>query len=363
MKKLLSALICSAALVAAFSGCSSVQKDVLVSAEETQDFAFVADVESKFVFQDAKDLMGNKIDQKEISSLLKDINEKLKTPSLDKVIEARLYALKGRSYLLLKNKSAAESNYKEAVKKSAGDSEVLILGRRLGKFSIIEKFKDQDDLPHLITLEMAIENYQNSNFAVSSGLFDKAFKDMDKFYKDAYSDLRASAWQLKDVTPENSSVVAILALPRITIAKMFYVVQETTPEKIEDYTGEKKFSEQQLFKILMKNNLLASISAIEKKDKEEIKDISVVTKRLCARFLWNLYISEHKINGNKYSEKLRGKERAVSPVEDIDLFDQDFDAILGVVENEIMDLEDGVNFEPEKEITGAEFNGYLNNLK
>lgn len=363
MKKIISVLICSAVLIVTFGGCSSVQKDVMVSAEETQDFAFVADVESKFVFQDAKDLTGNKIDQKEINAIMKDIDEKLKTPSLDKVIEARLYALKGRSYLLLKNKSSAEKSYKEAIKKSAGDSEVLILGRRLGKFSIIEKFKDQTELPDLITLEMAIENFQKSNFAISSGLFDKAFKDMDKFYREAYNDLRSSAWQLKDVTSDNSSIVAILALPRITIAKMFYVVQEIAPEKTEDFTDGKKLSEQQLFKILMKNNLLSSISSINEEKKEEIKDVSIVTKRLCARFLWNIYINEHKINGKKYSKKLRGKERAVSPVEDINLFDQDFDAILGVVENEIMDLEDGVNFEPEKEISGAEFNGYLNNVK
>ena len=50
---------------------------------------------------------------------------------------------------------------------------------------------------------------------------------------------------------------------------------------------------------------------------------------------------------------------AKSPVADIVLENVDFDAVLGVVENEFMNLPDGKSFNPGKEVSVLEFLSYL----
>mgnify|MGYP007070125232 CR=1 FL=1 len=52
-----------------------------------------------------------------------------------------------------------------------------------------------------------------------------------------------------------------------------------------------------------------------------------------------------------------------SPVIDVKLDSPDFDAVIGCVENEIMHLEDGIEFLPDKEMSGVEFNESVRKIK
>ena len=82
-----------------------------------------------------------------------------------------------------------------------------------------------------------------------------------------------------------------------------------------------------------------------------------ITRKMCARFIWNAYVRH---SGNlkllsRYSEKYRKSGRTKSPVADLAVDDPDFDAVLGVVESEFMELPDGKNFEPDKVVTKLQF--------
>ena len=61
----------------------------------------------------------------------------------------------------------------------------------------------------------------------------------------------------------------------------------------------------------------------------------------------------------RYSDKYKKSGRTKSPVADVPVEDEDFDAILGVVEKEFMELPDGRNFYPDEEVTKLEFLTWL----
>ena len=65
----------------------------------------------------------------------------------------------------------------------------------------------------------------------------------------------------------------------------------------------------------------------------------------------------------RYSSRYSKMTNAKSPVADIVIENVDFDAVLGVVENEIMNLPDGKNFNPGEEVTILDFLSYLKKLE
>ena len=86
-----------------------------------------------------------------------------------------------------------------------------------------------------------------------------------------------------------------------------------------------------------------------------------MTRKMCARFIWNAYVRH---SGNlkmlsRYSEKYKKSGRSKSPVQDVPVDDADFDAVLGVIESEFMELPDGKNFEPEAEVTKLQFINWI----
>jgi hypothetical protein len=79
-----------------------------------------------------------------------------------------------------------------------------------------------------------------------------------------------------------------------------------------------------------------------------------------AFFLWGV------ISRTEHDPKLLTRYRlkyAVSPVPDLSADSAWFDASLGVVEREVMDLPDGVHFNPDAPVTGLEYLGMLGKLK
>ena len=63
----------------------------------------------------------------------------------------------------------------------------------------------------------------------------------------------------------------------------------------------------------------------------------------------------------KYSDRHSKKANAKSPIPDVDISNPDFDAVLGTVENEIIDLPDGINFQPDADVTAMEYIKWLQN--
>ena len=88
---------------------------------------------------------------------------------------------------------------------------------------------------------------------------------------------------------------------------------------------------------------------------------TVVTRILAARFLWNIFTDKYGINNiNSYQKQF--SEAGFSPVSDLELDSKDFDAVLGCIEKELMELPDGINFYPNQKINPMDFNSGLKRI-
>lgn len=97
--------------------------------------------------------------------------------------------------------------------------------------------------------------------------------------------------------------------------------------------------------------------------KNKISKNQKINRYMCARFLWNLYNGNKntKENLSNYSVMFAGQKE--SPIPDVPINSQDFDAVLGCIELEFMNLTDGINFEGEKSVSGIEFSESLKKVQ
>lgn len=351
--------ILAATFLLAFTGCASLQKDIFISAEETVNSERVLELENQVIELDSSFMLNgkelSKDDNIQADFIKREIENELRQPHLDKVVESRLLALKGRCAYMQGKKSEASKCCSNAKKKYENDVQLLILQRRLGLISDISTYRLKID-SEALTIEDALEHFDKGEYDIAAGLFDLAFVNPESTYKSHYIALREKAWNLRNIDSENISVdwnkntMTVLQMMSLANSKEGF---------LDYYTAGKKYEGKKLFQLLSRTGLMNSTSG----PSEQITEKTTVTRILSARFLWNLYTSKNSINPTKYSTKYRARENAKSPVADVELDNPDFDAVLGTVENEIMILPDGKNFEPDNLFSAAEFDSCLKKIK
>lgn len=356
MKRIL--LILTAGMMLGLSGCASLQKDISITADDTASSERLMDLENQLLYLDNSFLINgsmlSKSDGPQAELLKQQIEQELIVPHLDKVVEARLLALKGRISLMQQKRNEAQKCAVIAKKKYENDTQLIILQRRLGLLEEdISTYRVKTD-SEALAIENAIAHYENGQYDMAAGLFDSVFVNPQSAYKDPYTPLRNKAWELKDV-----GSAKFLNANEITATQMMLLAQDK-PGLLDFYTAGKRYEGRKLFNLLTKAGLLESISNIETTD---VKANDRMTRNLSARFLWNIHTQKNSLKATKYSEKYRSRENAKSPVADISIDDPDFDAILGTVENGIMSLSDGKNFCPDELVSALDFESYLNKMK
>ncbi|MBR1722305.1 MAG: hypothetical protein IJ727_07485 [Treponema sp.] len=360
MKKYL--LFAVSAFAFTFMSCVSMQEDVYI--DSFSENSAVTVFEKRFSYLDAAfydESQKNKQSQKDAEELIGDIEEALKDVSIKKAVEARMNAIAGCVAYDVGNKSLAKKFLESSVEAYKGDVRSLILASRLGiekdLIAVSEAVSDKS----LINLELAIVNYSKGNYVLAVAKFDEAFLSLDAFYREAYGILRNKSWKLRNVADSQSSISDILSLDSITVMQMI-VLTNQNPDLLFNYTSGKAVSEKELFNKIAGSGLLNPVSK-PLDESSALTRSSIVTRLVAARFLWNLY--NHRQNttqlATKYSESYKNKKR--SPILDVKLDSPDFDAVLGCVENEIMHLEDGIEFGAEKEISGSEFDESVKKIK
>ncbi|HAH62972.1 MAG TPA: hypothetical protein DCL73_12855 [Treponema sp.] len=367
MKKI--SIIVSAVCALVLPSCTTLQRDIALPAEQTEESGFSAEMESRLAAADAQALLGENAAGVKTSCLyiIGQAENKLAHMQPDKSVTARLTAIEGRAYLLIGDRERAESCFEKARKKNADDSAVVILAHRLGFLKKLDAAVSRHDESGVLILETAIDYYRNGNYADAAGSFDTAFLSLPPFYRHAYQMLRDTSWSMKDTVSDDAQFAKLLQLSEISVLQMVEIAQRST-NLLDIYTGGKKLAGRKLYAAVVKAGLLRSVSGrgeIGTSGSGQLSADTAVPRILCARFLWNL---KNSGSGNeaaavKYSRKYRGGLYAASPVPDVPLDSEDFDAVLGTVENELLVLPDGRNFNPYGMITGAEFNESVKKIK
>lgn len=367
MKKL--TIIITALCAFMLTSCMSLQHDVSIPVEQTGAGDFSAEMESRLAVFDAAILLGDDPEKDKTSRtyVIGQLQGKLLEPQLDKTAVARFTAVQGRLYLLGGDRVQADKCYRKALKKNPEDSQVIVLGHRLGFIKKLGQNTELYDSDGIFILETAIDAYKSGSYDDAAGLFDMAFLKLPSFYRSSYKNIRDKAWDLKDSTGRNSKVTDLLQLNELTLSQMMEITEDTG-NVLDMYTGGRKMSGQQLFAQITKSGLLKSVSGTAEDAPSGTVQLTAGTKAtriLCARFLWNLYIGMKgdESTATAYSRSYRTQIKSLSPVPDVALNSEDFDAVLGTVENELLALPDGRNFYPDETISGVEFSRSVKKLQ
>lgn len=351
--------------------CASFQRDVSISADSARDDGLASAAAVTVAKADAAALDGSpNAFASDLAKLISDIENQLNSSGrLDKALEGRLLALEGRAYLLRGNQANARKCYERAVTKAADDIQVIILANRLGQDVDLAVLAAGRDDNALLILEQAVSAYKDARYSDAAGLFDTAFLYLDDDYDAAYKVIRNKAWSLKDAAV-SGEIGKILTKKQITVKEMMELTQDST-DLLNAYTASRRMSGTELFQTVVRAGLMNSVSnedsptaaSLARKLPNGISENTVLTRIITARFLWNLYWRDRNAQPQKYSARYRARSNAKSPVKDVDVTDEDFDAVLASIENEWMELPDGVNFKGNGTVSGSEFSSSVKKIK
>lgn len=352
MKKLVKLITLLISVTTLVSCATSIQQDIVLSSDLYLQDSDLATIEENLAKIDAEFIETQLINEKALNDLKGMVDKSLKEVELKNALKARLLAIKGRIFLLEGKRPKALELYKGAEDAYKGDAITVILGSRLGEVGSLEEegkkvFGTSEKA--LIKLEKALVCYTEKSYTEAVSLFDETFINLPAFYKEAYNSIRNRAWDFRnmDQVSENDKISALISEPYISVDDMLQITQYASRELLP-FTGGQRCSSTELYKRVSKAGVLTSV-----KEGKTCLPKDTVTRALCARFLWNLYCSKKGISVDIYTQAFKGQSE--SPVMDIPLSYADFDAILGCVENEFMDLIDGIKFYPEDKISGIEF--------
>lgn len=334
--------ICAAAL---FSACTTLQDDYrsTVAGEHVQQAT--ASYEETLVTLDAELFLSdlNQIYALRLKEFIGSVAQQRKSGT-DRNFEARMLALEGRAELLAHNASRARKLYEEAVALQPGDTQVHVLAIRLAEKGIAEiienAFAVADDTKPLL-IEQALFYYAQGEFSQSAAAFDAAFRELPEYYQSAYRTIRDTAWNLRTVSGTQN--VNLLTKETISPADALSIAQAETRLLNRWNNG----------RILRASDLVKKLSAagIVEKDFLSRQNMRRVD---CAQLLWNVYAILHN-SAVDYAAEFKSAGITESPIADVALDEAAFNAVAGVVENEIMPLTDGVHFEPQKTVRGTDF--------
>ena len=281
-------------------------------------------------------------------------------------------AFEGLLYKMAGKKRDAETAFTGARSLQKGDRYVQMLECRLAKsteesLELVEKKLAVDSENPVLQLEKGKLLYQLNKYDKAVSVIDNAFILFDneglRSYRIFYNPLRRYIWDLNQVYGSDSSSQEQKSLNDLQQILNLEGLVKLTLENTSLLDNYKAVSQKQKMPALITNIEKAGYfsSAADQQNaarsSEYITGSDEITRKMCARFIWNAYV---RSKGNLkmftvYSEKYRKSGRTKSPLADISVDDADFDAVLGLVEKEIMELPDGKRFEPDLPVTRLQF--------
>lgn len=364
-----------------FSCATTLQEDVMFSSElSEQVFESIYEYEIAFMNFDSQITQGNSVPAAELNSFENSVNAELKKSYLEPAARARLSAFLGLTALFRNNKKQAENYYSAGKSNLSGDEYVIILGIRLEnlgnkeeiRLAKIDEFLEKDSKNGILLLEKGKILYETGVFNNAVATFDSAFlildseeKEINK-YREIYSDLRDKAWTFYSSGIDEESLSSIITSDYLTKEVMVQLTVENS-SLLEDFMGGTKMSTKDLMTKMVVAGFFSSPLDSENQNNtaNDILSSKAMNRTMCARYLWNLYVAKKgkKTLLTRYSKRYSQMEDAASPIQDVEITNPDFDAVMGVVETEIMSLPDGINFLPEDFVTPVEFISYLKALE
>ena len=154
-----------------FISCTSLQQDIVISSIPQDEVKELSDYEFRLVHLDADYSYSAQSSNSEIQernsaceSLIKDIDKLLSNKDLVLAAQARLIAIKGRTYLIEKQTGKAKECYQLSLQTYKGDIQNIILAHRLGLLDDLTKAGFAAADKSVIIIEQAIDYYKSKEY-------------------------------------------------------------------------------------------------------------------------------------------------------------------------------------------------------
>ncbi len=296
-------------------------------------------------------------DEPALAALRADLDGAAAQPGLNRRLRARVEALKAEAALLARDLAAARKSVDIAAALSDAEQGVWIVRAALApdpaaRLSLMDAGIAKADEKSRLLCERGVELLKAGRYAEAAQDLDEGLRGLDTRFRALYGQDRDRAFSLAQAARDGGAVTDQTGSlePRLTVRGMIERASSET-RFLAALSPDPKPSFGALFPAVKEAGLLL--------DPTVSPDTPALRKNV-AFFLWGL------ISRTEHDPKLLTRYRlkyTTSPVPDLDVDSAWFDAALGVVEREVMDLPDGVHFNPEAPLTGLEYMGILGKLK
>ena len=368
---LISAVISSAFFI---SCTSTLQEDIFDSSESSsQILNELADYEESFIKYDADFFTGSKPSSSELSDFHTSIELKL-SQSREPGLLSQLNALDGLVYLMENKTKKAQESYNEAKKQQQNNTYIQLLASRLQKnteesLNYLEQAIKIDSENESLILEKGKLLYNLSEYDKAIASIDQALMISDSKnkpqFREYYSNFRSQAGQLYNSQISSTKSSRDLNLSANLTKDSMLILTSENSSLLKDFTAGSKMSTSELTKKLTAYGAFSSAldSDNSNHSADQILKASAITRIMAARFLWNLYVEKKSKPELKNRYSTRYNKLGKSPITDVEVSDPDFDAVMGSVENEIMELPDGKSFYPQNLLSNLDFITILKNIE
>jgi tetratricopeptide (TPR) repeat protein len=339
-------------LFPALFGCSTTADNIVMTGEEARILEACKEADLMLLdFRFTKDAST----ADEANALIK---AQLSKKIIDKALLARLYGLAGILELELGKKEGVRKYIDLIENLSNGEERLYILKAALEtpdakKIEILEAGSRKCEKNARITLELAGLYATRGDYMKAGAAYDEAFVALDPKYTELYKKSRDTAFRLITAGGNFESVAQILMKDELTVGEMLVATVKST-HFLSNAGIDKAGNQKALFDICAQNGYLPP--AIGSPD-------DPLAKKDAAYFFLAIlmYQENSKTLATKYSS-VYSRTNKQSPVPDIKVTDYYFDAVLILVEREILDLPDGIHFYPDKTLGGDELSVILKKL-
>ncbi|CEM61460.1 hypothetical protein DWQ65_11400 [Treponema phagedenis] len=331
--------------VAVLTGCASLQQDVLYTTDK-KDFSVVE------LSKIEEELTAQRIEKNKASlaAIQRDLDKIISIPSSDAPFIARSYALYADLLLLKNERSAAIKKLRLATSNDPYDEYVqLVTARALRNLSekknYLENLTEKDATAYRLRAELGDTYYHLKEYVDALVAFDASLPFLPKQYTNLYKEKRDFCLGRR-FTKDYTGSESYLEATELSLLGMTAITQENS-SGLHYITGTARWKVTVLAERLQQAGWYAP----------EIDFSQNTTRKDAALFLWHFLNGNDTRNLNRYSRIY--EKRQTSPIPDLPFESPFFDAILGSVEEDIIPLVDGRNFNPGGKVSGSEFYHWL----
>lgn len=329
------------------TGCATLKDDVVIDSNLGVSSApQLEQLEQDLVMQQAH------YDEAEMKRIYEALATLQESPSTDSAYIARVSALTADYYLIAGNRSKAKTYAAQALKHNGIDEYALLAQAKCMQASealdytsaMVQRF------PSYLRLTSYLGHlyYLNGDYAQSLAAFDTCLPFLPDAYKELYQQERNTAYQKYSVgTDVSGTTQRILEKDRILLLDMTTLANENT-DAFNTITGNTHWKDSMLAERLKGAGWYRPEAQLQQDN---------ATRKDAAIFLWHLLCGNDTSALSYYSNKYR--TRTKSPIVDVPLGTDYFDASLAMVEKNIIKLIDGKYFSPNKPVSGTDFLKWL----